>query len=104
MKPYFVYITTKDKAEAAKIGQALVESRLAACVNIINQIDSIYWWEGKVQQDQETSLIAKTTSEKIQALIDKVKSLHSYSCPCIVALPIEHGNPAFLKWIGQETQ
>ena len=99
-----VYITTKDKAEAQKIGKTLVENRLAACANIIDKMSSIYWWEGKVQNANETVLIAKTRASLVQELIKKVKELHSYDCPCIVSLPIENGNPQFLDWIEKETR
>jgi periplasmic divalent cation tolerance protein len=79
----FIYMTAGNKAEAQKIGKALVESRLAACVNILDNMHSIYRWEEKIQQDSEVVLIAKTTDRRVSQLIDKVKSLHSYDCPCI---------------------
>jgi len=99
-----VYITAKDKAEARKIGRELVESRLAACVNIIDGVNSIYWWEGKVQDEAEAVLIAKTKESLVPELIEKVKSLHSYTCPCVVSLPVLGGNPDFLSWIERETK
>lgn len=99
----FVYITCADRAEADKIGRALVEARLAACINIIDGMNSIYWWEGKIGEGKETVLIAKTKEALVSKLIEKVKSLHSYSCPCIVTLPIADGNPDFLEWIEKET-
>ena len=104
MKFNLIYITTKDKAEARKIGQALVESRLAACANIINSMESFYWWEGKVRNDHEAVLIVKTKETLVSELVEKVKSLHSYKCPCIVSLPIVDGNQAFLDWIQRETK
>jgi periplasmic divalent cation tolerance protein len=76
-----IYITTKNKGEAERIGQALVEERLAACVNIIDGMYSIYRWEGKLTQDAETVLIAKTVQEKVAALTERVKTLHSFHCP-----------------------
>lgn len=103
MKTYFIYITASNKEEARKIGRALVESRLAACINVIDNMNSIYWWEGKVQDDNETIIIAKTKEPLVEELIKKVKSLHSYDCPCVVALPIEDGNKDFLDWIIKET-
>jgi len=99
-----IYITTKNKEEARTIGQELVKNRLAACVNIIETMSSIYWWQGQIQDDQEAILIAKTTEEKAPALIDKVISLHSYEVPCVLALPILSGNQEFLSWIEKETQ
>lgn len=99
-----VYITAADRAQALEIGRALVESRLAACANILPGITSIYRWEGQVHQDDEVALLAKTRSELAEAVIAKVLELHSYSCPCVVALPISAGNPAFLEWIAAETR
>ena len=99
----FVYVTTNDRAEALEIGRALVEARLAACANIIDPVTSIYWWEGAVQEGAETVLVLKTQAALVGPLTERVKALHSYSCPCVVALPIEGGNPAYLDWIARET-
>ena len=104
MKLNFVYITLKDKEEAKKIGNALVKERLAACVNIIDNMNSIYWWEGKIESSKEAVLIAKTTEDKVEELIEKVKSLHSYSCPCIVTLAVTGGNREYIEWIEKETK
>lgn len=104
MPVHFIYMTAGSKGEAQKIGKALVESRLAACVNILDNMQSIYRWEEKIQQDSEVVLIAKTTDSLVSRLIDKVKSLHSYDCPCIVSLPILDGYPPFLDWIQNEVQ
>ena len=100
----FIYMTAGSKAEAEKIGKALVESQLAACVNILDNMQSIYRWEGKIQQDSEVVFIAKTTASLVPQLIEKVKSLHSYDCPCIVSLPISDGHPPFLDWIQSEVK
>ena len=100
----FVYITTKDKAEAKIIGQKLVEDKLAACVNIINGMESIYRWQGKVETAQETVLIAKTKSSLVAELAKTVKGMHSYDCPCIIAMPIEQGDKDYLKWLGDATR
>ena len=104
MKKYFVYITAKDVSEARKLGRAILSARLAACVNILGPMESLYWWKGAVRNDTEVSLIAKTTARKLDALIRKVLSIHSYEVPCVVALPIRKGNPAFLRWIEKEAQ
>jgi len=77
---------------------------LAASANIIDNMNSLYWWDGEVQDDREVILIAKTVEALVPELIDKVKSMHSYECPCIVSLPIIDGNPAFLEWIAKETR
>lgn len=100
----FIYMTAGSKAEAQKIGKALVESRLAACVNILDNMQSIYRWEEEIQEDSEVVLIAKTTEPLVSLLIDKVKSLHSYDCPCIVSLPVLDGYPPFLDWIHNEVK
>ena len=100
----FCYMTTGSREEARRIGRALVEERLAACVNILPGMNSMYWWQGAVQDEQETVLIAKTRAALVPRLTERVRALHSYSVPCVVALAIEGGNPAFLQWIEDETQ
>ena len=104
MEPIFVYMTASSAEEARRIGRALVEARLAACVNILDAMTSYYWWQGKIEEGQEAVLIAKTTRARIEALTARVKSLHSYSVPCVVGLPIAGGNQDFLDWIGAETE
>ena len=99
----FVCITTNDHVESVEIGRALVEAYLAACVNIIDPVTSIYWWAGIVQEDSETVLVVKTRDELVVKITERVKALHSYSCPSVVALPIESGNPDYLEWIARET-
>ncbi len=94
-----VYITAGDMSEAEKLAQALVSSRLAACVNIFPQMTSVYFWEHRIQQENEVVMLAKTTAACIPALKQKVLSLHSYDCPCILCLPITGGHGPFLKWI-----
>ena len=103
MEARLVYITTESPAEARAIGAALVEARLAACVNIIGEMTSIFRWEGEIQEGKESILIAKTTRELVAPLTARVKEMHGYSCPCVVALPILDGNPDFLRWIEEET-
>ena len=95
-------MTAGSKDEARKIGKELVTTKLAACVNILDNMNSFYMWEGKIQDDTELVMIAKTTEERVPALVEKVKSLHSYDCPCIVSIPISGGNQAFLDWIAAE--
>jgi periplasmic divalent cation tolerance protein len=104
MPVYFVYITVRDEAEALVIGRTLVESRLAACVNVLPQMKSIYWWEGEIEQSSEVVLIAKTKQDLVDELIDRVKQLHSYTCPSIVSWPIHSGHQAYLDWIEKETR
>lgn len=96
---YVVYITAGDKDEALSIGKVLVESRLAACVNILENMTSLYSWEGRLQEDHEVVLIAKTTADRFVELKTKVAALHSYECPCILGFPVTEGHPPFLDWI-----
>ena len=103
MEPRFVYITANNSDEAMAIGRELVSSRLVACVNIFHPVLSLYWWKGAVQEDEEVVIVAKTREDLVDDLIEKVKSLHSYDCPCIVVLPIVEGYRPFLKWIAEET-
>jgi periplasmic divalent cation tolerance protein len=99
MQTVFVYMTTGSIEEAQAIGSSLVKERLAACVNIIDQMTSIFDWEGKIDSAKETILIAKTTAERFDDLEKRVIELHSYDLPCIVALPVEKGHEPFLSWI-----
>lgn len=98
-----VYMTAASADEADRIASALVEERLAACVNILGGIRSVYRWDGAVQSDAEVALVAKTRAALFGALAARVRALHSYEVPCIVSWPIEAGNPAYLTWIGDET-
>ena len=99
MQTVLIYITTSDKSQARNIGRYLVESHLAACVNIFENMNSMYIWQDQFQDDQEAVLIAKTTQARLKDLIAAVKERHDYECPCIVAMPITEGNPDFLNWI-----
>lgn len=103
MQYYSIYITTKDEEEARRIGKTLVEEKLAACVNI-HPIKSIYRWGGGIEEEEETALLVKTKAELADEVIERVKELHSYEVPCIVSLPIEKGNPAYLEWIKESTK
>ncbi len=102
MSVNLIYMTAGSRKEAEKIGRELVGGKLAACVNIISGMNSIYTWQGELQMDEEVVMIAKTTSTRTDALIDKVKSIHSYDCPCILKLPVEGGHQPFLDWIADE--
>lgn len=101
--PCILYVTASNGDEAEKISQALLEERLVACVNILGNITSHYWWKGEIRTGNEVLLIAKTMDTLVARSVEKVKSIHSYECPCIVSLPISGGNPAFLKWLEEET-
>ena len=94
-----VFVTTATGDDAASIAEALVSERLAACVNILGAIESVYRWEGEIKRDREALMIIKTTAERYQALELRVKNLHSYSTPEIVALKIELGSEDYLTWL-----
>jgi periplasmic divalent cation tolerance protein len=99
-----VFITVPNEEEALKIARMLVEKRIAACVNIINNIRSVYRWEGKIEDDSELLLIVKTLNTLIDDVKSAVKELHSYSVPEIIALPILDGSEDYLKWLEEETK
>jgi periplasmic divalent cation tolerance protein len=103
MQAMFVYVTASSRQEALSIGRAVVSERLAACANVLDGMTSVYWWQQSLQEDGEASLILKTRSDLIERLTARVKQLHSYDCPCVVAMPIGSGNPAYLDWIARET-
>jgi periplasmic divalent cation tolerance protein len=98
-----IYVTTRDEAEARRIGEALVAERLAACANI-HPIGSIYRWRGQLETASEAALLLKTRGDLVSEVIVRVKALHSYEVPCIIATPIETGNPAYLEWINESTR
>ena len=102
MSAKLIYVTAPTREEAGRIAETVVTERLAACANILNGVTSIFRWEGKFCRKNEVILILKTTEEKTSALTARIKELHSYECPCIVVLPIEGGNEAFLEWIDRE--
>ncbi len=104
MELRLVYMTAGSHEEARKIGAALVEERLAACANVLDGMTSLYWWEGRVQDETETVLIAKTRAELLPLLTERVKALHSYECPCVVAVPLVGGNADYLDWLAAETR
>jgi periplasmic divalent cation tolerance protein len=102
-EPIVVLITCGSEEEAVKISNALVEERLAACVNLISPVRSIYRWEGKICDEKEWLLIIKTQRIRFDELEKKVKSLHSYSVPEIIALPIIEGSSSYLNWLAEMT-
>ena len=101
-----VVLVTVPRDKAGELSRRLVEEKLVACINIVSNIDSIYWWEGKVEDDSESLLILKTELGLLGKLVKRVKELHPCEVPEIIALPIIGGNPDYLKWIsdsiGQE--
>lgn len=101
-----IYITTSNRDEAKKIGTALVEEKLAACVNIMDGMESIYRWENKIETDKEAVLICKTSYSNVHELTKRVKELHSYDVPCIISFNIaeQEGNEDYLDWISRSVK
>lgn len=102
MTAMIVYVTASNHNEAERIASDLVEKRLVACANILGPMTSIYRWEGEIAKEEEVPLILKTTADKIDQVIAEIKLIHSYDCPCVVALEIAKGNPEYLNWITKE--
>lgn len=98
-----VLITSPSEEEARSLTAMLVEKHLAACVNIIRDVQSVFWWQGKIDSAHEVLLIAKTRASLLSQLVESVRQAHSYTVPEIIALPIIGGNPGYLKWVADET-
>lgn len=96
-----VFVTAKDIEEANKIAKALLEQKLAACVNIADNIKSLFWWEGKIDEANEVLMIIKSKKNLFKKLMETVKLNHSYTVPEIIAMNIEDGNSDYLDWIGE---
>src|SRR5438309_7316744 len=94
-----VLMTAPDRDEAGRIAEMLVNSRLAACVQLLPEIQSVYRWKGEVEHSAETLLLAKTTSDKFDELDRAVREIHSYDTPEIVALPVSAASEPYLKWV-----
>ena len=99
-----VYITTSSAEEARAIGRRLVEERLAACANIVEGIESIYWWKGKVEEGKEALLFLKSKEERLEELMARVRELHSYENPAITSFRVLKGSEDYLRWIGEEVR
>jgi len=103
MTATWLYVTAGSKDEALAIGRLLVEERLAACANVLPGTTAIYWWEGKVEEGAEAVLVLKTRDDLVEAATARIRAVHSYSCPCVLALPVTGGSRDFLDWIVKET-
>ncbi|WP_376783081.1 divalent-cation tolerance protein CutA [Rhodospirillum rubrum] len=99
MPQSLIYMTAPSDDEALRIGRVLVEEHLAACVNILGPIRSLYHWQGAFHDDAEVAFLAKTADDRVAALIARVRALYPYELPCIVALPVQAGDGGFLDWI-----
>lgn len=95
------FVTTPDRESARKLGRSIVELKLAACVNIVSQVESIYKWEGEISEDSEYLLMIKTRTSRIDDLSKFIRENHPYSVAEVIALPIQNGNPPYLDWIAQ---
>ncbi|TCS61229.1 divalent-cation tolerance protein CutA [Varunaivibrio sulfuroxidans] len=98
-----VYLTTPDRETAEAIARDLIDQRLAACANLIEDMTSIFFWEGEVRHDRECIVILKTQYRVMSDLVAAVKALHPYECPCIVSVPIVGGAADFIHWIKTQT-
>jgi periplasmic divalent cation tolerance protein len=98
-----LYITAGDVEEARRIGLALVEENLAACVNYF-PVQSIYRWQGRIEENAETVLLVKTRQSLVSRVIERTKALHSYQVPCIESWKIDGGYPPYLEWIADSTE
>lgn len=100
----FVYVTVPNRVEATDISKQLVEDKLAACVNIMENVDSVYIWDGEVVEESECVLIAKTHRKKLAQLKNKIVMMHSYDCPCIAVFGSEDMNSDFMKWMIEQLE
>ena len=104
MRTLLVLTNLPDRAAAERLAGALVEQRVAACVNILAPCKSVYRWKGAVQHDDEHPLLVKTTAERYAALEAAIRAGHPYELPEIIAVPVEYGLPAYLAWVEAETK
>jgi len=99
-----VFVTASSNEEAQRIARAAVDERLAACANVVGPVASRYWWQGRVEEASEVLLILKTRQELVDAVAARVRALHSYTVPEVIAIPIVGGNSDYLAWIEESTQ
>lgn len=99
----FLYITAPSPEQALLIGRTLVEERLAACVNVVPGMRSVYWWEGVIEESAEAVLLVKCARASVEPAMTRVRQLHPYRIPCIAEIPIERCNPAYLDWLMRES-
>jgi periplasmic divalent cation tolerance protein len=104
MDVFSVYVTVPDESAARRIGRDAVERRLAASANILPGAHSIYRWQGAIEEAGETVLILKTAADRLDALIERIRTLHRYDVPGIAAWPVAAGNPDYLAWVVAETR
>lgn len=96
------FVTAPSKEEARALARTLLEARVVACVNLVPAVESLYWWEGRIDEAQEVLMILKTRTERLEELVALVKEHHSYSVPEVISLPLGPGNPDYLAWLSAE--
>ena len=94
-----IYVTTRDPDQARMLARSLLEQRLIACANILPQMESLYFWQGKIENESEAVLILKTTEELVPKAMAALESLHSYATPCILSLVVDQGSAKYLDWL-----
>lgn len=104
MSLVFAYITTDSLEEAKRIGKLLVEERLAACVNLFDNMTSLYRWQSEIAEECEVVILAKTRSELFEQLAERVKAVHGYEVPCIIEIPLGRVSAGYHSWLWQETK
>jgi periplasmic divalent cation tolerance protein len=98
-----LYMTAPSREEAERIGRRLLEERLVACVNIVDNVLSLYWWDGAIQREPEALLLAKTQMSLAQRCIDTIRRIHPYEVPCVTIMPIDESLAEYGQWVVQET-
>jgi periplasmic divalent cation tolerance protein len=106
MTPDYVLVLTTlpTDTDAAAFGHSLVDERLAACVNLLPLMESVYRWEGRIERETERQIVIKTSRERVPALWERVRELHPYEVPEFIVLPVIDGNEAYLRWVGEGTR
>ena len=104
MSHIVVFVSVGNREEASHLARVLVEERLAACVNLLPAIASTYWWRGQIEQADEVLLVMKTRQDLLELLTARVRALHSYAVPEVIAVPIIGGNPDYLAWIDESVR
>ncbi|MFN7065049.1 MAG: divalent-cation tolerance protein CutA [Aquificaceae bacterium] len=99
MLGYYVVFITVPVEKGQELAEYIIQNKLGACVNLVPEVSSTYWWKGGIERDRESLLVAKTSARKFEELLKGVKSIHPYTVPEIIALPITAGNEDYLKWI-----
>lgn len=97
-----IYITTSGALESKEIAIKLLEEKIAACINIIPTVDSIYLWKGKIEQDSESIMVVKTKSRLVEEVIKRVEEIHSYETPCVLEITMNKGSEKYLDWMNSE--